>query len=145
MLASNSTWTAVGAVLLGGLLAACGGIGEGTLDSCFGPYAGTFTGDRQGQLTMILRSNTGAEERDEDPILFATFYDEDDDGNVEITPENQTFNNPITVTSTGAITGRTGSGNRYSITGQINLEDCTATGDWIILGNQTGTWLVEPL
>ena len=116
-------------VLLGcvGLVAsACDNAG-GSVDECASSYTGTFDGDRQGTILGQLDPDASR--------LTLQFFLDGSDG------EMFDFDAISSVSSSGAIEAGTTAG---KATGTLDLDDCTASGDWDLFdGRDVGTFELE--
>jgi hypothetical protein len=119
-----------------GSLAACDAVGDGTRESCVGPYTGTFEvesrdeGPLEGRILAYFgqpNSQTPMPELE----LSLTF-----DTETEIViPDTRVLTD---VTETGDVANR---GGNFEFVGTFNLDDCEASGTWSgapIFTN--GTW-----
>jgi hypothetical protein len=121
-------------------LAACSPIGDGTRESCTGPYTGTFKVDSGDQGTLegrILASfgDLDMQMTPEPELQLLLTYDTDTGmalPDVRVTAD---------VMEDGAVTNR---GGIYDLVGTFNLDDCEASGTWgagEFLTN--GTWRLD--
>jgi hypothetical protein len=101
--------------------AGCAVPGDGTVESCTGSFTGTFEGGESGPLSSSLFI-TGK--------LVSTFLV----GGMERKVTNM-------VSTAGAIEMSSG---ELMMTGTMNLEDCTASGEWS-MGSAMGTWAFEKM
>lgn len=123
-----------------GSLAACSPIGEGTRESCVGPYTGTFeiTSRDYGPVEgRILAEFAALDVEMVEPVLsFTLTFDTE---TAEEIPDMPMGGN---VAETGEVTTRTGS--TFDIEGTFNLDDCEASGTFSAGAVYTdGTWQIS--
>lgn len=108
-----------------GSLAACSPVGDGTRESCVGPYTGTFTVDSrdEGPLEGRILANFAAPNVNTvEPELELTLTI-DTETSIVI-PDQRVL---ADVTETGDVAQRSGS---IDLVGTFNLDDCEASGTW---------------
>jgi hypothetical protein len=120
-------------------LPACSPIGEGTRESCVGPYTGTFevTSRDYGPLEGRILANFAAPDvQTVEPALnFTLTFDTE---TAEDIPDMPQVGN---VAETGEVTRRSGS---FDFEGTFNLDDCEASGTFSADPIYTdGTWRIS--
>lgn len=116
-------------------LAACSPVGDGTRESCIGPYTGVFTVEtaEEGALEgRILADFSVPTVQDQEPLLelILTF---DTETSIEI-PDRLL---EAAVAESGEVTSLS---NNFEITGTLDFEDCEASGSWEGSVFSNGTW-----
>lgn len=118
-----------------GLLAACDPIGDGSLESCIGPYTGTFEVDSRsrGPLEGRILAYFGQPNAETPPQLDLTLtFDSEAADDIMDTPAY------AGVAETGDVTTREGN---IQIMGTFDFDDCKASGTWGAGDIYTnGTW-----
>jgi hypothetical protein len=131
-------FSGLAAVFSASMLASC--IGHGTLDSCAGGFAGTFEGTRMGTVSGSLYLT----EMDKTATRLALTFLASGDPPLDIRINSSDLvrgGSPsgLVVTSTGTFTGaRAG----FRVTGAINFDDCSMTGNWMN-ADGSGTFKAE--
>ncbi len=119
-----------------GSLAACSPIGDGTRDSCVGPYTGTFEVDSrdEGPLEGRILANFAAPSLTAEVPVLEFNLTIDTETSIVI-PEQRVL---ADVTETGEVAEQSGS---FDFMGTFNLDDCEASGTWSAAPIYTnGTW-----
>lgn len=119
-----------------GSLAACSPIGDGTRDSCVGPYTGTFEGDstEDGPVEGRILANFAPPNlmTNVPEFEFSLTFDNETSSDV---PDQRVV---LDVTETGDVAERSGF---FAFTGTFDFDDCEVSGTWsggAIYSN--GTW-----
>ena len=94
--------------LAAALIVSCGGVGTGKVDGCQGALSGPYTGGEMGNVTSTLRP-AGR--------LVATF----------VSSAGAFRAVTATVTDSGSLSS---AGGDLVVSGMMDLEECTATGNW---------------
>lgn len=126
-MSKHSIVTVVVGSLLLSLLPACDTGGGGPLITCATALVGSFEGPRQGPMVGSVQLEGPDFERG----VFASV----------IAPEDvdRSFYGESTLEPDGTITGS----GLLTVNGAIDLDDCSASGDWE-LGPDSGTWTLKP-
>lgn len=119
-------------------LAACKPVGDGTRESCIGPYLGVFTADtaEEGVLEgRILADFSIPTVQDQEPVLelILTF-----DTETSTVIPDRLLN--AAVAESGEVTSLS---NNFEIGGTFDFEDCTASGSWEGAAFSNGTWTLS--
>jgi hypothetical protein len=117
-----------------GSLAACTPIGDGTRESCVGPYTGTFKADSaEGALEGRILAYFGQPNvQTEEPELELTLTF-DTETSIEI-PDRLL---EAAVAESGDVTSLS---NNFEIDGTFDFEDCKPSGSWEGSAFSNGTW-----